>query len=311
MSFSSTARVISAFVLILFTLEANASDSYQFLGAATYSDIGIADGSGQRFGLSAQAYWEPVKLDGSTPFGSANFYQRVSRVSASVSEQRLSDLRQVRSGRVLNESDSDVKAAHLRLATKHLPVWAELSYMRFDGSDDYSDGLTFYFDSSTAKQYGLGFFITDDTALSVSYLDAVPKGFGFELSHLYRMQADMFLEFSLAYRDLEYERSVLVVGNNTVRNAAIDLSGNGYVAGARVSFSPMPALQLSMAYQKLDGAYLGAQFIRQLGASWWFAKHFAVSVYYQDLDYGGEEPDPGAAYYFIDAQTGLSLSSYF
>jgi len=213
MSSSSTARTISTFFLISFTLEANASDSYQFLGSAAYSDIGIAEGSGQRFGLSAQAYWEPVKLDGSTPFGSANFYQRVSRISASVSEQRLSDLKQVRGGRVLNESDSDVKAAQLRLATKGIPVWVDLSYARFDGSDDYSDGQTFDFDSSTAKRYGIGYFITDDTALSVSYLDAAPKGFGFELSHLYRMQRDMFLEFALAYRGLEYERSATGIFN--------------------------------------------------------------------------------------------------
>ena len=96
-----------------------------------------------------------------------------------------------------------------------------------------------------------------------------------------------------------------------MRNAAIELAGNGYLAGGRVTFSPMPAWQLSMAYQELDGAYLGTQFISQLGASWWFAQHFAVSVYYQDLDYGGSETDPGAAYYFIDAQTGLSLSAYF
>ena len=79
------------------------------------------------------------------------FYQRVSRISASVSEQRLSDLKQVRGGRVLNESDSDVKAAHLRLATEDIPVWVDLSYARFDGSDDYSYGQTFDFDSSDCQ----------------------------------------------------------------------------------------------------------------------------------------------------------------
>jgi hypothetical protein len=310
MSFSSTARVISAFVLILFTLEANASDSYQFLGAATYSDIGIADGSGQRFGLSAQAYWEPVKLDGSTPFGSANFYQRVSRVSASVSEQRLSDLAQVRAGRVLKEADSDVKAAHLRLATKHLPVWAELSYMRFDGTDDYSDGLSVDLDSTNAKQYGLGYFITDDTTLSVSYLDADQKGYGLQVSHLYHLQPDMFLEFELAYQELKYNQKQLVVVNNTVRNASI-VKEDSDVLAARLSFSPIPALQLSLAYQKQD-IDDSSQSNRQLDVMWWFSSHFAVSAYYQDTKYGGyTRRGLAGSNYFIDAQTGLSLSAYF
>ena len=129
-----------------------------FSAPTVYSDISVPDGKGKRVGLSVKAYWDAVELDGSTPYASANFYQRVSRISANVSKQQLSDLAQVRSGRVLKDADSDVKAVKLLLATKDLPVWADFSYSRFDGSVAFSDGLTFDSDRATAKRYGLGYF---------------------------------------------------------------------------------------------------------------------------------------------------------
>ena len=61
----------------------------------------------------------------------------------------------------------------------------------------------------------------------------------------------MFLELALAYQELKYKRTALEVVNNTVRNASV-VSDDSDVQAVRLSFSPTPTLQLSLAYQKQD-----------------------------------------------------------
>mgnify|MGYP000008053069 CR=1 FL=1 len=307
MHFSQFFRAAIVLCLSLSASLLQASDGYQFLASTSYTDISSADG--ERLGVEALAFWEPVKLDGATPFASADFYQRVSRISLSVSQQRLSELNQVRSGRVLSDADRETKALSLRLSRHDIPVWAELDYTNFDGTDEYTNGLSVDLDSDDAKRYLLGYFISDDTALRVSYLDADPKGWGVMLGHLFRMQNEMFLELGLEYQSLELDAPELEVVNNSVRNLVPPMTDINIV-GANLSFSPIPALELSVSYMRKKVAD-DWQANRGLAVSYWFESYFSLSASYLDIDYGGNFREFGDSNFYIDAEKGVSLSLRF
>lgn len=307
MHLSQLFRTALVFYLSLFVSVSQANESYQFLTSTSYTDISNSDG--ERLGVQALAFWAPVKLDGATPFASADFYQRVSRVSVSVSQQKLRELNQVRSGRVLSDADREKKALSLRLSRHDIPVWAELDYTNFGGTDENTNGLSVDLDSDDAKRYLLGYFISDDTTLRASYVDAHIKGWAIGLSHLSRMRNDMALELLLSYQDLEFDRLKIEVLNNTVRNATW-VKQDQKIIEANLSFSPIPALDLSLSYMRIKFAD-DWQANRELAVSYWFENYFSVSAFYLDIDYGGNVRELGDSNFYIDAEKGVSLSLRF
>ena len=306
-------RLTMLFASGFFCLSASAADSYQFSFESTYSDYsteGRGSGDASRFGV--EAYLDPVRLDGSTPYQSAAFFQRVASLNAGLSTFQLNGLAQVMSGRVLNRVSVDSRELALRLSDPDLPVWGGVRYIQTkDGAFRFSDGSRIRLDDDSSQRYSLGYFLDKYSAVEAYYDDASASGLGLGFRHLFTLKGQRFIELAVSYQKVEYDEAVeLEVANNVVRNESLRADKETRYA-LSVAFSPAPEIELRALYDYRDLDNGDAQNLKGLSVSWWPIEMLAVSAYYQWVSYSGDELEVNAANFYVDSNIGIGARINF
>jgi len=296
MEFSSTGQEFGRFkykislvaVLVFlssFTSTAFADSSYQFSLGASGSEIDYSVGEGEAYSLSAAAYLEPIKLDGSVPYKVAPFYSHTTGLFLGTSKHRVTDLNSVRGGRLLKKFDGHKSHAGLRLANEDVPFWFEFDYSRMGTSTlNFSDGSWATSYRRYIKNYTAGMFIGKALSFYGFYGDDVTDSYGAGVRYLYTMAHLGFVEAGFQYTEIDTERIDLEVVNATVKKVNV-LSVNEDNKSFSLSYFPVVEAEIGLKYQRQDYNYGAHGNYWHINTGYFVTSNLRLGINYSHMDH--------------------------
>lgn len=268
-----------------------ADSSYQFsLGVygANLDYDGGSDGiaNGEALGANVAAYLEPIKLTDAMPYNLTPFYSRTSGLFLNSSKSRVTDLNQIRGGRILKKADSHASSVGIRLANAELPIWAELGYIRAGSSHfNFSDGSYFTVDRRYIKNITLGLFIDKNFGVYGFYEDDELNSRGVGAHYLYSLGGLGFIEAGLQYTKIDSkntENTGLEIVNGTVRNTNISL-GDEDTRSLSLRYFPTVKAEFGLKYRKMNYEHDLYGYSVTANASYYILSTLQLGVRYQEV----------------------------
>lgn len=265
-----------------------ADSSYQFsLGVygANLDYDGGSDGiaNGEALGANVAAYLEPIKLTDAMPYNLTPFYSRTSGLFLNSSKSRVTDLNQIRGGRILKKADSHASSVGIRLANADLPVWVGLDYTRVGSSHyDFSDGSWFTTDPRYIKSATVGWFINHMLGMYGFYEDDEVDSYGVGTHYLHNLGSLGFVEVALQYTKIDSEFINLEVVNGTVRNANVN-ARNESVRVVSLNYFPTVKAELGLRYRKMDYDYDSYGYSVTANASYYILSNLQLGMSYHEV----------------------------